>query len=346
MPSEAKNLGGKERRGEQNIRAREILRCAQDDMDEKYGIVGGMSSLPPSTLTFLPVRHADRRTALELVFSHLGSDQRWEQIRGLENPPPHARTKELLAGAYRGEHLVGAGLAQVQPGRIVQVWLPRLVAGESLDTALKILQLLLDDFQDSNLVLAQILLESASPREEKLLRRGGFDFLAELLYLVCPESEYPEAPPPSPFQFLPDYTADPARFARLVENTYCGTKDCPRFNNLRPIEDVLESYQASGVFDPRRWFFVKEGTQDIGCLLLADHPAYDNLELLYMGVIPSARGHRGGQHIARFAQWQARQLARARLVLAVDAANQPALQMYAATGFQAWDRRRVYIKVF
>ena len=36
---------------------------------------------------------------------------------------------------------------------------------------------------------------------------------------------------------------------------------------------------------------------------------------------------------------------RQRLVLAVDAANEPALRTYAAAGFQAWDRRSVFIRV-
>jgi hypothetical protein len=34
---------------------------------------------------------------------------------------------------------------------------------------------------------------------------------------------------------------------------------------------------------------------------------------------------------------------RNRLVLAVDAVNQPALKMYAAAGFQSWDQKSVFI---
>jgi hypothetical protein len=32
------------------------------------------------------------------------------------------------------------------------------------------------------------------------------------------------------------------------------------------------------------------------------------------------------------------------LVLAVDAANEPAIRMYSLAGFRAWDRRAVWIK--
>jgi hypothetical protein len=34
-----------------------------------------------------------------------------------------------------------------------------------------------------------------------------------------------------------------------------------------------------------------------------------------------------------------------RLVLAVDAGNEPALRGYAAAGFVAWDRRGVFLKL-
>jgi RimJ/RimL family protein N-acetyltransferase len=87
---------------------------------------------------------------------------------------------------------------------------------------------------------------------------------------------------------------------------------------------------------------MRHNDQAVGCLLLTDHPEYGNVELVYMGLTPSARGRGWGMDIARFAQWQTRQLGRARLVVAVDAANKPAIKMYSAVGFQAWDRRRVY----
>ncbi|MBN2581232.1 MAG: GNAT family N-acetyltransferase [Pirellulales bacterium] len=298
-----------------------------------------------SVFSIVPVPSAERQEALELVFSHLAAEQRREQIEAMQPPPSGRRHEEIFIGAYRDGRLVGAGIAQVQPGRILQVWLPRLVADQSPETALGILEALLEPYHGSDIVLAQVMLESTSPQEEELLRQGSFDHLADLLYMVCPESVYPEIVPISPLQFDSYDSADSARFARLVESTYCDTQDCPRLNDVRRIEDVLAGYRATGVFDPRRWYRIRQRDEEIGCLLLADHPAYGNMELVYMGVVPSARGRGRGLHIARFAQWQARQADRTRLVLAVDEANQPALQVYAAAGFQPWDRRRVYFRI-
>jgi GNAT superfamily N-acetyltransferase len=65
-----------------------------------------------------------------------------------------------------------------------------------------------------------------------------------------------------------------------------------------------------------------------------------------MGVLPAARGHGWGAGIVRYAQWLAGQAARGRLVLAVDAANAPALRMYAAAGFRQWDQTSVFLRIF
>ena len=78
--------------------------------------------------------------------------------------------------------------------------------------------------------------------------------------------------------------------------------------------------------------------------MLADHPRHDTMELLYLGLIPAARGRGWGKHLARRAQWLARLAGRRRLVLAVDAANPPAAKTYMSVGFQAWQRRRLYVK--
>ena len=64
-----------------------------------------------------------------------------------------------------------------------------------------------------------------------------------------------------------------------------------------------------------------------------------------MGLIPELRGHGWGLEIARYAQWLARGAAGQRMVLAVDAKSGPAMTMYAAAGFQTWDRRSAWLKI-
>jgi ribosomal protein S18 acetylase RimI-like enzyme len=66
--------------------------------------------------------------------------------------------------------------------------------------------------------------------------------------------------------------------------------------------------------------------------------------LVYLGVIPAARGHGYGLALTRHALWLARQFRRQRVVLAVDAANAPAISVYEAAGFFGFDQRLVIIK--
>jgi ribosomal protein S18 acetylase RimI-like enzyme len=114
---------------------------------------------------------------------------------------------------------------------------------------------------------------------------------------------------------------------------------------VRSVADVLAGYREQGVYRPEHWYLVAEEGYNLGVLLLAEHPSVGNWELVYMGVVPAARGRGLGEIIARFAIEAARRGEAQRLVLAVDAANAPAMAMYRRAGFLEWDRRTVYARV-
>jgi mycothiol synthase len=247
-------------------------------------------------------------------------------------------------GAYREERLVGVIYAHIQPGRAAQVWLPRLVPGEPDDTAVRLLKASNAQLRHENVELAQMLFADVSEADEELLLRGGYSYLTDLLYLACLPQDFPATEPRSLLSFLPYEPARREVLKELIDATYRDSLDCPRLNDVRDLENIVQGYQTSGVFRSELWSIVQCDGRDAGCLLLTDHPEYDNVELAYMGVVPAIRGCGFGIEIARFAQWQTRCLGRSRLVLAVDAANRPAIDMYSAVGFQAWDRRRVYFR--
>jgi len=127
--------------------------------------------------------------------------------------------------------------------------------------------------------------------------------------------------------------------------TYEESQDCPQLNGVRNSIDVLEGYREQGVFAPERWFFVQREDHDVGALILTDHPEGGNWELVYMGLVPEARGNGLGRQILDFAMWQAGLGGAERLVLAVDEANQYAREMYERAGFVAWDYRTVYARL-
>lgn len=286
---------------------------------------------------------AQRTEAFELVLGDFAPSDRAEQIKAWS---ADAAAAEGLWEARRDGRLVGAILSQVQPGRTAIVWPPRVVSGESDHTAERLLQACDEQLAGRGVCMAHVLMESARPADDRVLRAGGYHPLADLLYLGCGEDVFPQSRPDGPLEFEPHSEVNRDRFARLVEATYDQTLDCPRLNHVRRTEDVLEGYRQTGVLDPGRWLIVRHQDEDVGCLIVTDHPDHGTCELIYMGLTVPARGHGWGKHIARYAQWLTGIAGRPRLVLAVDAANQPAIEMYAAVGFEAWERRVVYAKVF
>jgi GNAT superfamily N-acetyltransferase len=297
-------------------------------------------------VSIAPVSLEAGEEVLRLALGGLSAQGAAEQMQlFLANAPCERRSTACLWEARRAAELVGAVVAQVQPGRTATVWPPQTVPPEPLATAQRLLTTACEGLALQGVRLAHAVLEKVPRVDNAVLRHAGFQPLATLLYLVCPESEFPDSPPSGSLQLEPFATSTWDRLARLVEATYEETLDCPFLNGLRSMEDVLAGYQATGVFAPERWLFVRHQDQDIGCLLLADHPQEENWELVYMGLVPSVRGNGWGREVIRHAQWLTRQAGRPRLVLAVDAGNHPAVTVYTCAGFRAWGRRRVYLKV-
>jgi ribosomal protein S18 acetylase RimI-like enzyme len=178
-----------------------------------------------------------------------------------------------------------------------------------------------------------------------VLKHVGFRHLADLIYLTCESQRFPrERDREAVLEFVPFDGPLRSRLMRLIERTYEGTLDCTALNGVRDVDNVINGYQATGVFKPQNWMIVRAHGEDAGVLLLADHPKAGHWELMYMGLVPEVRGNGWGRQITRHAQWLAAQSGVERIVLAVDATNEPALRMYRNTGFEMWDRRTVFVR--
>jgi ribosomal protein S18 acetylase RimI-like enzyme len=287
-----------------------------------------------------------RGPALELVLASLPVGERTSlaaQARAAPATGEHAL--EGLFAACRRQRLVGAVWGRVEPGRTARVWPPQTANGEA-DAAGPLWHALVEFLRFRRVRIAHSLLPSDSGNETQQLGQAGFCHATDVLFLVSLPASFPSAPPAGHLDFVPFIPEHEPRLRLLVEATYTGSLDCPALNGVRDRGDVLAGYRATGEFDPSRWLFVEHQGRDVGCLLLSDHAASDQWELVYMGLTPAARGNGWGLEIVRHAQWLARRAGRSRLVLAVDAANAPAVAVYAAAGFTAWDQRSLFLKVF
>jgi len=265
---------------------------------------------------------------------------------------------ELWRATDAGGATLGAAWGQTRPGGAALIWPPQWRApGEIAATAIppspevsrELLTRLNDALAARGCTLAQSLLISADCAEAEALRAAGFLHLAELTYLVAETIDVDQRPTSSrpgdsTVTFEPFTDSDRDRLAGVVERSYVDTLDCPALNGLRTGHEMLDEYDVAGTGGSRLWRFVVNDGRDIGCLILAEHAEQDQVELVYMGLVPEARGHSWGTAVAQESLRIAASLGRARVVLAVDSTNRPAAAAYERVGFLPWEKRNAFIK--
>jgi ribosomal protein S18 acetylase RimI-like enzyme len=261
------------------------------------------------------------------------------------------RTIDGLWVACHDRRLVAATWAQQQPGNTAILWPPQSLTRVDRGLARQLCEYAVASLDLAGVDMAQVVLPDRQAAVIPDLNSVGFGYLADLLYLKWEVSghddsstEYLSSEPSGPLHFEPYDEALRERTTRIVERTYEGTQDCPAMNGKRQMIDVIDGYQATGVFRPNLWSIVCAGGEDVGVLLLTEHPAARHLELIYMGLVPEARGRGWGGLISQQAQRISVRAGVDRLVLAVDAVNEPALAMYREVGFRGWDQRSVFVR--
>jgi len=294
-----------------------------------------------------PATEALRGQALSLLVSQAPDGEKAACLQGiLATTRGNLNALDTLLTARQGAALVGSIWGCCLPGELCLVW-PARVVDPGLSEIADQLQIHLDQ----QLVLcgtqiAQVMLANIENDDARRLLRCGYQHAADLLYLVSFLQEQGLRETDSGLEFEP-FTADRReRLCKLVQETYVGSMDVPALDGKRDMHDVLAGYEGTGEFSPDRWMFVRSAGCDVGCLFLADHPGSNQYELVYMGLVPEARGNGWGAIITDKAQALAQAAGRARLVLAVDSDNDPAIAAYSKAGFVEWFRRSVLMKTF
>jgi ribosomal protein S18 acetylase RimI-like enzyme len=307
------------------------------------------------TPTIQTATPAIRVQSLWLVFSSLPAEHRAAQVASTVAAAADPETSFAdLVIARRDKQIVAATWIQAAPGRTAVVWPPQLIEGEPEETMTALFKEIDVRLEAGDFDLAQAILLSDEGVIPDQLRRHGFQLAASLLYLIYEVGAAGDVEPMgavelgtkqrSPLEFEPYTESGIDRLMDLVERTYIETQDIPALNNLRTMADVIAGYRHTGSFDPHNWFFVQLDGSDVGCLLLADHPDMDQFELMYMGVVPEARGQGLGKWITEQAKRHTLQAGRPRLILGVDADNSPALLTYTSAGFERLDERCVFLR--
>ncbi len=238
----------------------------------------------------------------------------------------------------------GAVWLQVQPGRFALLTPPALTGSSPPAVAAALLLHSLDYARRAGVELVQALLSPNAVAQASFLLENGFSELAELVYLVALSQGFPSALPQGDWNCRRVSPSDLPRLTALIERTYVGSLDCPGMHGRRSAADAVAGYAAVGTSGIDHWYLVEEVGVAVGCLLLADHPGDGPRELVYLGLVPEVRGRGWGEQLSRFAQGTCRAAGKELLVLAVDAANAPAVEAYTRAGFTRWETRRVLVR--
>jgi GNAT superfamily N-acetyltransferase len=255
---------------------------------------------------------------------------------------PAAPVGLLWRAVDEQNRLLGAVWAQPQAGGVAAIWPPQWnnVRPPKPDP---LLMSLLASLTRAGFHVAQSLLPDATVPEAASLLGCGFQVAADLRYLsAAARSDLPRRF--KGLHFVPYSPELRGVLSSVIERTYVGSLDCPILEGMRPISEVLDEYESVGKHRPELWLLAKSDEGDVGCLLLADHPEQDQLELLYMGLIPEVRGRGWGEELAREALRQAARHRRSKVVAAVDAKNTPAVELYRRNGYETWDTRTALVK--
>lgn len=228
-----------------------------------------------------------------------------------------------------------ATLPILSPGRTMLLFTPAEPPRRDVaPTVARLLNEICARFATRNVQLVQVLLDPSDDLTRRIFEMQGFARMAELIYLHAVIRRPLPPPPLGPeFTILPYSPQTHGLFAAAIISSYQNSLDCPGLNGVRNIEDIIAGHKSSGDFDPEHWFVLMEGAPDAGgiprgVLLLSRLPRGDTVELVYLGLAPEARGRGLAEWMMRRAFTSVAAMGVARLSLAVDSNNAPALKLY------------------
>lgn len=302
-------------------------------------------------IEIVPAAPAEYEPALALLFNRLAAAEQKASMGDVLRALGRGRISvHGLLTSHADGILVGSILYMLQQDRTAFVWPPSSLGenARAVDDAL--LSETIRRIELADAWIGQCLIHLNWRQERETLERNGFKHLTNLRFLVCRLDHVPKTLPliagraNAPLETIAYQPGvNDARFARVIEQTYVKTRDCPELEGSRTGEQALASHRMSGEFDPARWKLFRWQGRDAGVLLMNDHPEQSSWEVVYLGVVHDCRGNSLGERMLAQGLLAARAAGRSAVLLAVDCRNEYAAKVYDDLGFVETDRRAVHL---
>ncbi|HET6424160.1 MAG TPA: GNAT family N-acetyltransferase [Planctomycetaceae bacterium] len=300
-------------------------------------------------LMIAPVEVRDWPAALAILFATFPVDEQQPRIDSTLVSVSEGRLNlsGLRWGLENGEP-VAASLTMEQPDGITLVWPPVVTTAASDPIAVEaaLMREVTARLDASSARLGQILLDPAETPDSSVYQAHGFTAITNLDFLVRELSDdLPAATDEADWTAEAfDASRNADRFAALLEASYTGSLDCTVLEGLRNGREALASHRLSGEFRPELWILYRAGETDVAVVLLNEHPEQSAVELVYFGVLPSARGRGYGRKALIHALNVAKQHGGRLVFLAVDSKNSFAIEIYGQLGFSHLSRRQALFR--
>ncbi len=275
-----------------------------------------------------------------------------QQAREVDRPALLARGLRMLTrgeldllAAYDADQLAGAMFFSLGPGAVGLAWPPQVRPGfPQAVVEDRLVREATTRLQAQGVKLCQALLLPEETVQGRSLLRNGFSCITTLLMLSLSVNRLSTIQESSEQLTFEAFDAQNRQtFEQTLLRTYEQTQDCPELNGVRSIDEILAGHQGQGEWDARRWWLAFLDGEAVGVLLVGAPPDAAAWEMVYLGVIPEARGQRLGRQLVTKALREARSAGASQMLVSVDGRNRVALELYQHFGFEPREQREVYL---
>lgn len=299
---------------------------------------------------FRPARPDEWPAALECLFGYVAPAHRGVLIA---HAAAALRRGEMPSDGFwigfQAGRVLAAVIASIEPGRVGQLTRPGVATEVAAEHALRledgVVAAAVDWLARQGVSLVHALLPDRDPSRDAALARGGFFQPTSLRRYQKGLADRPGIADAEALEFHRYGPANADVFVATLTQTYHETRDIPELDRRRHEGDVLNGYRTCGDSSDWEWWLVTAPSEGpVGVVVVAEVSQAATWELLYLGLIPKARGQRFGRSMVTWVLNQAHAAGMIAVTLSVDTRNEPALRLYESLGFQPCDEWFLWLK--